>query len=151
MVPHTKIQKLGGDYRVEHESTTVCSKMRIKVRQSFKVSLFLSSHLQNEVPGEQPIRPSGRTVVIHVLYVNTPQVPSAERDSHLHPGPPYRHQPRLAHLPAALRRHPAEQQAKGQKVAERVRLVTEASVGCWRLTLTDCGGWSWAWSVWRRA
>lgn len=113
MVPHTKIQKLGGDYRVEHESTTVCSLVRIKVRQGFKVSPFLSSHLQNEVSGEQPIGPSGRTVVIHALYVNTPQVPSAERDSHLHPGPAYHHQPRLAHLPDALRRHPAEQQAGG--------------------------------------
>lgn len=127
VVPHPKIQKSGGDYRVEHASTPVCSIVRIKARRGFKVSRVLSSHLQNEVPGEQPIGPSGRTVVIHALYVNTSQVPSAERDSHLHPGPAHHHQPRLARLPDALRRHPAEQQAEGQRVAERARLVTEAS------------------------
>lgn len=64
-----------------------------------------SSHLQNEVPRKQPVGAPGRTVLVQALYVDAPQVPSAERHSHLHPRPPYRHQSRLGHLPVALRRH----------------------------------------------
>lgn len=70
----------------------------------------LSSHLQNDVPRKQPIRASGRTILIQTLYVDAPQVPTTERDSHLHPRPAYHHKPRLAHLPVTIRWHSREKQ-----------------------------------------